>query len=552
MTAAALMLLALSACANVLTSVDQEPVSLENGDGDFPYHPLVYHLDLSILAYQLYGQSLVWPFDPYYEEMDNGKGERARTIQNVQSWLKIKGAEQTRNRAGLNAFRGPGVLIGAADNETHDPILYNYSRIDPWSNALTNAAGTWTEYSTPRKITGQIRDVYVCYRPAGAASSGRSFDRVPDRHNGRTADARDILLAFEGGTGDKGEAGQPASQSLMGFVLARQKSAGGYDLHIAFRGSRSGSAGRAVREAFSDGGATGNPDWITDLGYNRLTSGEGGGHISTVGAVHRGFARSMKSILPNLMHCLNKFAGLKKGVSPDNIYVTGHSLGGALAQDFVAAIHLGNQYGPAGTGAKLPASLRQWPWKQIKLVTYGAPRVGDETFARALTVNVLQSEFFSTSMNPLDRKHLKATDTTILPRLLDPARPAGYRVLNSRDPITSEKVAGGKHVGKTIYVNRPSVRDVLPPPDFSAHEQRQIRDYMIGSLSDQRIPALAMRYRQMDEINPERDEKKKGSPAEMRKLVAAIRTYYTNNGIWFDHAAFERDAELRMKIDEGR
>jgi hypothetical protein len=28
---------------------------------DFPYNPLVYHMDLSILAYQLYAQSLVWP-----------------------------------------------------------------------------------------------------------------------------------------------------------------------------------------------------------------------------------------------------------------------------------------------------------------------------------------------------------------------------------------------------------------------------------------------------------------------------------------------------------
>ena len=39
----------------------------------FPYHPLVYHLDLSILAYQLYGQTLVWPFDPYYEELGDDR-----------------------------------------------------------------------------------------------------------------------------------------------------------------------------------------------------------------------------------------------------------------------------------------------------------------------------------------------------------------------------------------------------------------------------------------------------------------------------------------------
>jgi hypothetical protein len=27
---------------------------------DFPYHPLVYHMDLSIMAYQMHGQSMVW------------------------------------------------------------------------------------------------------------------------------------------------------------------------------------------------------------------------------------------------------------------------------------------------------------------------------------------------------------------------------------------------------------------------------------------------------------------------------------------------------------
>ena len=36
--------------------------------GTLPYNPLVHHLDLSTLAYQVHGQSLVWPFDPFYEE----------------------------------------------------------------------------------------------------------------------------------------------------------------------------------------------------------------------------------------------------------------------------------------------------------------------------------------------------------------------------------------------------------------------------------------------------------------------------------------------------
>ncbi len=542
------LFLTISACTTSVLNVEPEPAGEPSAVSSFPYDPLVYHLDLSILAYQIYGQSLVWPFDPYYEEME---GRRDQMMKTVHVWAKQKGREQAAAGGGLDSYRGPGALGGFTDNPAHDPILYNYSRIDPWNNSLTNANGKWTEYLTPRAITAKIRDAYVCYRPAGGSASSVAIEKISRRQKRSAPGASDTLLAFEGGTGDKGEAGRPASQSLMGFVLIREKPGGDFDLHIAFRGSRSGSAGRAVLEAFSDGSASGNPDWITDLGYNRLSSGQGGAVISTIGRVHRGFAQSMRSILPRLMHCLGKAADLKSGASPTNIYVTGHSLGGALAQNFVSALLQGNRYGPNATGSALPARLRGWPWTRVKLVTYGAPRVGDETFARALTATALQSEFFSTEINPIDTKAIKPDDPTILPRLLDPLRPAGFRVLNSKDPVTTEKVAGGKHVGKTVYVNKPNVRDLLPPPDFSAHEQRQIRDFIVKKLRRSGIPKLAMRYLPMKDVNPGRDAGKKGSPAEMRKLAVAMKKYYAANGIWLDQTGFDRDLELRLAIENG-
>ncbi|MGB5475143.1 MAG: hypothetical protein WBQ78_16920 [Gammaproteobacteria bacterium] len=516
----------------------------------FPYHPLVYHLDLSILAYQLYGQSLVWPFDPYYEELGD---DRDRFIAKVHAWTKVKGAEQPGNTVGLDAYRGPGVLGGFADNPHHDPILYNYAHLHPWSNSITNADGQWTEYMTPGDITGRIRDVYVAYRKTtGGKEDAVSLDRVVPGRDDRAADADDVLLAFEGGTGDKGEADQPASQSLMGFVLLRTKPGGHYDVHIAFRGSRSGSAGRAIWQAFSDQQATGNPDWITDMGYNRLVAGQGAEFITTTSEVNRGFARSMQSIFPQVFHCLNKVADINRGISPDNIYVTGHSLGGALAQHFASAVLLGDRYGPNGAGNAMPAALKGWPWKQIKLITYGAPRAGDRQWAKTLTESGLDSEFFSSALNPIDSHALAVTDPRIVSRLLDSSRPAGYRVLISRDPVSTEKVGGGgKHVGKTIYVNEPTLRDLLPPPDPGAHEPKNIRKYMVDSLADPRTPAIAWRYLQTAEMVTDQNATERGSVTELMKLAAAIKHYYADNGIWFDNAAFDRDVALRFTINGG-
>lgn len=540
--------LVLAGCVSILTAPSSKIADSENAKSSFAYNPLVYHLDLAILAYQLYGQSLVWPFDPYYEERSNGDNDRKKMMAKVKTWTGKQGASQVSNKPRLNSFRGPGQLNGFANNNSHDPIIYNYNLIDPWNQAITNADGKWIEYMTPRAITANIKDVRVCYRPIGASLDTAATAKIKRKHSNISANANGYLLAFEGATGDKGEAGQPASQSLMGFIMTREKPSGGYDIHISFRGSRSGSGGRAAFEALNTSNASGNPDWITDLGYNRLTASEGGAYVSNVGEVHRGFTKSMHAIMPTLMHCLAQVPGLKGGVKPDNIYVTGHSLGGALAQHFVSTILLGNQYGPDATGAKLPASLRSWPWKNIKLITYSAPRVGNATFAKYLTEDKLQSEFFSSPFSATDHNAIKVTNQQIIPRLMDKSRPVAFRVLNSKDPITTEKGAGGKHVGKTVYVNPTESWHTGGLPDVSAHEQNTLRDFMLGTLNDNKIPKVAIRYVPMKGYNPEFDEKQKGSIAEMQKLATATKAYYRIRKIWFDHTLFDKNFKLRQEI----
>ena len=544
------LLLTLTGCAMQTQWKEESSETVRRQDlQGLPYHPLVYHLDLSVFAYQLYSQSLVFPFDPYYEELDNLHWDRTKFMAKVHTWANAKGREQVARSSGLDSFRGPGALAGIDNNPLHDPILFRYDRLHPWSHTITNPGGTWTEYLTPKEITGSIRDVYVCYRVTGGKHGEVALERLPARRRDSGRGARDVLLAFEGGTGDKGLPGQPASQSLMGFVLLRHFRTGGdYDVHIAFRGSRSGSAERAVLQANWTHSAKGNPDWITDLGYTYIPPEEGGAHISTTGKVAKGFAYSMDSILPQLIRSLRKVTELKSGRPPERIYVTGHSLGGALAQHCVSAVLLGDRYGPGGSGNAMPGRLRAWPWKQIKLITFGAPRAGDAQWARTLTSDGLDSEVFSTSIDSFDRRALPVAHPSIVPRLTDKARPAAYRAVLTKDPVSTSRWVGGKHVGKTVYVNKPSLRGLLTPWSFNDHEPPRIRKLMLGSLADPRIPSINWRYHEMTEVNPQRDKGARGSIAEFQKLEVTVHRYYRENNLWFDHSALERDFDLHRRL----
>jgi hypothetical protein len=538
-----LLLLVLSGCAQQWYPKGASDEVREQDLGDFPYHPLVYHLDLSILAYQLYGQSLVWPFDPYYEESKS----RSQLMGKVHSWAAVKGAEQVELETGLNGYRGPGILSGFKDNPKHDPIVYRYGHIYPWSSNLTNPLDSWTEYLVPKEITASVRDVYVGYRKVGKPIDSIAIEQIVREPIEHDHEVRDVLLAFEGGTGDKGIEGQPASQSLMGFVLMRyHPGKTNFDIHIVFRGSRSGSGGRAALQALKDDKAKGNPDWITDLGYDLIGPENGGASITKTGSVSRGMATCMASISPNLFECLNKVAQLSSSSVPDRIFVTGHSLGGGLAQVFVSAVLLGDQY----RIEDMPAALQQWPWNQMKLITFSAPRVGGDNWAEKLTVDHLQTDFFSTRINPYDKDALKPTDQTILPRLTDPKRPAGLRVLIPSDPITTEKIPGGKHVGKTVYVSkpRPRVLGMVTPPDLKAHEPMNLRKDLLLGLNDQRIPDTAWQTWKMTQLNPDREKSKKGTPGEYTKLAATIERYYRENGLYFDSTRFKTDFDLFLQI----
>ena len=176
--------------------------------------------------------------------------------------------------------------------------------------------------------------------------------------------------------------------SLIGFVLARAypnrppNGPGGYDLVVAFRGSRSGdgSITRLTKTTFRK--TDPNPDWQT----NREVSFKLDPDIAARGDVHLGFATAVKTMSHPIRECVAQAYRDMNG-PPTRVFVTGHSLGGALATCFASSVLLGNNSGSNLFGPKasqLPADA-QGAWRGLQLVTFGAPPVGgkDKIFKKS-------------------------------------------------------------------------------------------------------------------------------------------------------------------------
>ncbi len=371
----------------------------------FEYDEIIYLLDLCIFSYQLHAQTLIWPLDPYYEQLivDQHKKPtawRKDFMAGVRQHFVLPATDEATHAPHL--YRGPGSIFGAANhwqpNDELEPIISDYSRIYPWRPSFTRPnrqKEDWIVYNTPKLITDRINVVKMfrysqAHGPNGAnplvvGGVAPLFTARPATVVSNKA-ATDWLYCFEGGTGIIPSTGIHNHKyfpiwSLMGYVLVvRDVNPGNnqlnhYDLVIVFRGSRSGKL-RPKQTIHSE---RGNPDWVTDtdsLGIGRVK--ETG--ISQYGKVYRGFANSLRSIMPTLTACLNTIEADHNGAMPRSIYVTGHSLGGALATQFVSSMVLGDRTPWAGLSMNIQ---NHWPWNNMKLVTYGSPSVGNEKFAKS-------------------------------------------------------------------------------------------------------------------------------------------------------------------------
>ncbi|WP_293138778.1 lipase family protein [Okeania sp. SIO3I5] len=263
-----------------------------------------------------------------------------------------------------------------------DPIVSDYTRIDPTKPCFTKPepGDKWSVFQAPQAITNSINTTYIV-KMALDPKPEEIFPKNGNNHQ----NGNDHLYCFEGETGLRN--GHGGLKSMMGFVLDKEyqeKSSTGYDIHIVFRGSRSGWVVRAFKEGFFS--SKGNPDWVTDTDsiFNMVENTD----ISKFGKCSHGFSDSIDNIIRQIIASLTNIQQ-RRNTAPRAIYVTGHSLGGGLAAHFASAVSLGNEYSKIATGVRqMPDILESWPWERLSLITFGAPAVGDKDFAYAFNSKV--------------------------------------------------------------------------------------------------------------------------------------------------------------------
>jgi len=373
------------------------------------YNELVFHLDLCMLSYHLHAQTFIWPLDPYMEQVATSTTQRRENFMTNTHAHFVPG-----DGVPVPPYHGPGACQGWPTNKLLDPLMTRYDQLFPWRPVFVGPERkNWLWHNTPKEIINPIRQVYMQtywvgnnpIKPTDDAPELPAATLVATRPGTIADEGTDLLYCFEGGTGTI--EGSPASWSLMGFCLARNNNdgddddpdSGSYDVHIAFRGSRSGSGGRAMSGGLQSGSrsfavrtrdesgerhmhvpgmvkhaARGNGDWVTDMDMSATKKDP---MFSAHGAVCRGFSSAQKTCIPLVIKCMEAIQA-KRGKPPAKIWVTGHSLGAALAGEFVAAMICGTVYGPMGS--KLPDDLVPWPWDTLRFISMSSPIVGGDDY----------------------------------------------------------------------------------------------------------------------------------------------------------------------------
>lgn len=243
------------------------------------------HIEHCILSYKLYADSLQYSHDPF--------NAYHRSNSTTQAILKAQDS-----------------LVGSNKAQKH----LNYASYDLDPEQLTLRQPTFYGdgrqtgvYFNPPEFTQKIGRVIT-------AAGEKDFENSSDN------DSIDIYV-FEGSTGAID--GKQGVTSPMGYVAYNKETK---EITVSFRGSRSSSAKKAIRDAILT--HSGNADWVTDM----QVTGELAAYpeISPTGEFQDGFAQSYLSCRDSLINIIGK---IKQSAPRADLKmsITGHSLGGALA-----------------------------------------------------------------------------------------------------------------------------------------------------------------------------------------------------------------------------
>jgi len=200
------------------------------------------------------------------------------------------------------------------------------------------------------------------------------------------------------------------------------------DIVVAFKGSST------PRDFLADASC-----WLSDLNWNRTNWPQGHGI-----KVHHGFLFDASSILPPVIEQVAAAIGAPAsrtgpapGTGAPRIFLTGHSLGGALAE--LAALEF---------------TLQNIPIAGV--ITFGGPRVGNGAFAAAYDAAQIAQEHTEGTESEIKpgAKISEPVVSSTLPPVKKVLKEITFRVVNQNDivPRTPGWLLGYRHCGQEIFL----------------------------------------------------------------------------------------------------